>query len=95
MKAPNAYSRVVLNKASGMQGCVAEPDVPAYCLRYGSMKREEDRSEKLRFRAERTFRINGEWFASTREGKTLGPFVEKVVALENVAAYIALQPGPK
>ena len=40
------------------------------------------------FKSDRTFLVNGEWFFSTREGETQGPFESKVDAENEIALYI-------
>ena len=52
------------------------------------MKRDNDQSEKVHFRSERTLRINGEWYFLTREGQTRGPYADKKCALEHLEYYL-------
>jgi len=38
------------------------------------MNRKDDPDQRTRFRSERLFQSQGEWFCNTREGSVLGPF---------------------
>lgn len=52
------------------------------------MRRSSDQEDILHFRSERTLQINGEWYFVTREGPTIGPFLDKKRALECLASYL-------
>jgi len=53
------------------------------------MRREKDRSDAVHFRSERLLRINGEWYFSTREKQTVGPFVDKAGAQKKLELYLS------
>ena len=59
------------------------------------MKRDNDRTEEVHFRSERTLRINGEWYFLTREGQTMGPYANKKCALKRLDSYLEDKPPSK
>ena len=44
------------------------------------MANRRDEAPKTWFRAERVFRVDGEWFIHTREGIAVGPYQDKFAA---------------
>jgi|GEM_PF-3309324 len=49
-------------------------------MRNLSMKRNKDILDRTYSRSERTIRTNGDWYYMTREGPTVGPFIDKNTA---------------
>ena len=52
------------------------------------MYRKDDTEEKTRFRMDRYYMSNGNWYFSTREGEEVGPFATRGSAVNGVAAFI-------
>jgi hypothetical protein len=52
------------------------------------MKRKDDPDQKTRFRSERLFLSQGQWFCNTREGKVLGPFARREDAVTALGKYL-------
>lgn len=53
------------------------------------MKRADDEQETVHFQCERTVRIDGKWYFLTREGETIGPFMDRDSALKRLEEYLA------
>ena len=51
-------------------------------------KREDDLERQTRFRSDRMFMHNGEWYFCTREGTIQGPFVDQFEANYKLKIYI-------
>lgn len=52
------------------------------------MDRKTDKDSKTRFRSERYFLSQGQWFCTTREGKMLGPFKDRDTAVAGLRTYL-------
>jgi len=52
------------------------------------MNRKTDDQAKTRFRSERFFLSQGQWFCSTREGPILGPFPNRDAAVSALQRYL-------
>lgn len=50
---------------------------------------------KTWFRTDRFFAIGADWYAATREGRTLGPFKNKLAAEQQLIRYIIDQKNNK
>lgn len=53
-----------------------------------SDRRESDEDDRAWFRTERFFEHGGQWYFTTREGTTEGPFSDKLQAQKRLDAYI-------
>jgi hypothetical protein len=51
-------------------------------------KRSSDATSTLRFRADRFFSAQGAWYCDTREGISLGPFVDRQAANSGLRDYL-------
>ncbi|QFU76994.1 hypothetical protein EY643_15800 [Halioglobus maricola] len=51
-------------------------------------RRKSDKSDKSWFQTDRFFEHNGQWFFTTREGSTEGPFGDKLQAQARLETYI-------
>jgi Domain of unknown function (DUF6316) len=52
------------------------------------MNRKSDDQTKTRFRSERFFLSQGQWFCTTREGPILGPFPSRDAAVAALYRYL-------
>jgi hypothetical protein len=52
------------------------------------MSRKTDTEERTRFRSERFFLSQDQWYCSTREGTILGPFPRRDVAVDALRDYL-------
>ena len=52
------------------------------------MDRKDDVEKKTRFRSERLFTSQQQWFCTTREGKVLGPFARRESAFDALRAHL-------
>jgi hypothetical protein len=52
------------------------------------MNRQTDTTAKTRFRSERFFTSQGQWFCNTREGRILGPFPNREEAQSALLDYL-------
>jgi hypothetical protein len=52
------------------------------------MNRKSDDTSKTRFRSDRFFNSQGEWYCATREGTTLGPFGSRDQAQSALIDYL-------
>jgi len=60
------------------------------------MNRKTDTDGKTRFRSERFFLSQGQWYCSTREGKMLGPYPNRdgaVLALREYLIEMGIRPS--
>ena len=60
------------------------------------MDRSDDVETKTRFRSERLFLSQHQWFCSTREGEVLGPFARHEQAVDALREYLlglGIRPG--
>lgn len=53
------------------------------------MERKSDTHTTIHYHANRFYRINGEWYYSTREGEDFGPFTMQDSAQKSLAKYLA------
>ncbi len=53
-------------------------------------KRKDDLKTQTRFRSDRIFEHNSEWFFYTREGTIEGPFKQQLEASHHVKIYIEM-----
>jgi len=52
------------------------------------MNRKGDEQPGIRFRSERFFLSQGQWFCTTREGPILGPFASRDAAVSALERYL-------
>ena len=52
------------------------------------MEYRKNESEKVWFRTDRCFSVDGKWFFTTREGEDVGPFGSRQKAIRGVSRYI-------
>ena len=60
------------------------------------MNRKTDTDGKTRFRSERFFLSQGQWYCTTREGKMLGPYPSRdgaVAALREYLIELGIRPS--
>ena len=57
-------------------------------IRHPKMRRREDTEDKIYFRSERVFGMNGQWYFGSREGDC-GPFVTPALARRALERFIS------
>ena len=55
------------------------------------MNRKDDADQKTRFRSDRMFQSQGQWYCNTREGPALGPFLSREAAFPALRQYLLEQ----
>lgn len=53
------------------------------------MKVRRNETEKVWFRGERCFSVDGSWYLATREGVNLGPFRDQPSAQRSMGVYLS------
>lgn len=54
------------------------------------MQRKNDKAQHAHFRTNRMFQDNGGWYFKTREGGTVGPFLDELAASTQLEVYIRM-----
>ena len=54
------------------------------------MNRNDSNNKRVRLHTNRMFKADGSWFFKTREGNTVGPFVDELEASTQLEVYIRL-----